>query len=72
MFGTSDGQVIVMSSTGAMLSQTSVAEGQEIVSLAWSCEKFNLSEDGMADNNNSQSEVPGKHWLMSVIVFYKH
>lgn len=47
MFGTSDGQLIVMSSTGAMVSQVTINEGFEITSMTWSCEKFNMEE---ADN----------------------
>ena len=44
MFGTTDGQIIVMSSTGAMVSQVTVLEGMEITTLLWSCEKFNMEE----------------------------
>lgn len=44
MFGTTDGQIIVMSSTGAMISQVIVHDGKEISSMAWSCERFNMEE----------------------------
>ena len=44
LFGTTDGQVIVMSSTGAMLAQVTVVDSQEVASLTWSCEKFYLGE----------------------------
>ena len=44
MFGTTDGQIIVMSSTGAMVSQIMINEGMEISALSWSCEKFNMEE----------------------------
>ncbi|KAL8575279.1 hypothetical protein ACOMHN_001824 [Nucella lapillus] len=52
MFGTTDGQVIVMSSTGAMVRQFTVHEGNEILAMAWSCEKFNMEE---VDNKDSDS-----------------
>ena len=51
MFGTTDGQIIVMSSTGAMVSQIMIHEGMEISALAWSCEKFNMEE---TDTDNDQ------------------
>ena len=64
MFGTSDGQMVVMSSTGAMLAQVTVQEGQELTNMAWSCEKFYLSEadaqddtsGGGCDNSHSRSK----------------
>ena len=43
-FGTTDGQIIIMSSTGAMVSQVTILEGMEITTLLWSCEKFNMEE----------------------------
>ncbi|CAG5121578.1 unnamed protein product [Candidula unifasciata] len=44
MFGTLDGQIIVMSSTGLVVTQVTVHEGFEITNMAWSCEKFNMEE----------------------------
>ena len=55
MFSTSDGQLIVMSSTGAMLSQVVVADGADISSMAWSCEKFVLTEQDAEDDRNPHS-----------------
>lgn len=52
MFGTSDGQIILMSSAGVMLSQISVYAGMEIGTMAWSSEKFNMDE---TDGNTSSS-----------------
>ena len=52
MFGTTDGQVIVMSSTGAMIRQFTVHEGNEITSMAWSCEKFNMEEAEARDGDS--------------------
>ena len=53
MFATTDGQVIVMSGNGGMLSQVTVLEGQEIVEMSWSCEKFNMDE---TDNNEDGAD----------------
>ena len=44
MFGTTDGQVIVMSANGAMLAQVTLVDGTEITAMSWSCEKFYLDE----------------------------
>ena len=55
MFGTTDGQIIVMSSTGAMVTQVTVLEGMEITTLIWSCEKFNMEES--EDNRDSGVKV---------------
>lgn len=59
MFGTTDGQLLVMSATGAMLTQVVMQDGVEITSMAWSCEKFGLSEqdaDIAADHDKSESK----------------
>lgn len=55
MFGTTDGQIIVMSSQGAMVTQITVLEGMEISSILWSCEKFNMEEEE-GNHDNSQCE----------------
>ena len=55
LFGTTDGQIIVMSSTGAMVTQVTVLEGMEITTLIWSCEKFNMEES--EDNRDSGVKV---------------
>ncbi|XP_062585793.1 tubby-related protein 4-like [Saccostrea cucullata] len=52
LFGTMDGQIIVLSSTGTMVTQVMVMQGTEIISLAWSCEKFNMDESSMEQNEN--------------------
>ncbi|VDI53276.1 Hypothetical predicted protein [Mytilus galloprovincialis] len=52
IFGTTDGQVILMSSAGVMLTQISVQIGMDIVSMAWSSEKFNMDE---TDGNTQTS-----------------
>lgn len=54
MFGTTDGQIVVMSSTGAMVSQVTIHENMEITSLLWSCEKFNM-EENTAENNHDNA-----------------
>lgn len=59
MFGTTDGQVIVMSSTGAMIRQFTVNEGTEITSMAWSCEKFNMEEADSKENDSVNKDDGG-------------
>ncbi|XP_052243731.1 tubby-related protein 4-like isoform X2 [Dreissena polymorpha] len=51
VFGKTDGQLIVMSSTGAMLTQVTVWSGVEITSLHWSCQKFNMEENPIHDSS---------------------
>lgn len=51
LFGTTDGNIIVMSSTGAMQSQITVLENMEITSLLWSCEKFNMEENASTNSD---------------------
>ncbi|XP_078617700.1 tubby-related protein 4-like isoform X1 [Branchiostoma floridae x Branchiostoma japonicum] len=52
LFGTADGQVIVMDSHGAMVAQCILDDDDEIRSLAWSGEKFH-----MVNTSDSESEV---------------
>lgn len=52
LFGTMDGQIIVLSSTGTMITQVVVLQGSEIISLTWSCEKFNMDESSAEQNEN--------------------
>lgn len=52
IFGTMDGQIIVLSSTGTMVTQVVVLQGTEIISLTWSCEKFNMDESSTEQNEN--------------------
>lgn len=54
MFGTSDGRVIVMSSTGAMVAQVTLMEGQEISCIEWNCEKFYLNERNSSAPDDTQ------------------
>lgn len=76
MFGTTDGQIIVMSATGAMVTQITVLEGMEITSLLWSCEKFNMEEseanqeNGNKDNGEPESgmdESTQKSWKTAFV-----
>jgi len=53
MFGTTDGQIIVMSSTGAMVTQVTILENMEITSLLWSCEKFNMEENSASSSDSA-------------------
>lgn len=71
MFGTSDGQIIVMSSTGAMLTQVMVLEGAEIGAMSWSCEKFNMDEAEANKNEkyNHSSKSPTSFSFINFQVF---
>ena len=61
MFGTTDGQIILMSSAGVMLTQISIQLGMEIISMAWSSEKFSMDEtDGTTPSSRLSSSSKGK------------
>ncbi|XP_013385175.1 tubby-related protein 4 isoform X2 [Lingula anatina] len=46
LLGTSDGQIIVLTSSGATVTQVTILSGQEMSHMAWSCEKFSMESDG--------------------------
>ena len=56
MFGTTDGQILVMSAAGLMLTQVATMDGVEIMNMAWSCEKFCLSEQDAESLQERDSE----------------
>lgn len=64
MFGTTDGQVIVMSVVGLPLAQVSVSQGSDIVSMAWSCNKFELAEDKTPASPLSSTQDEGLYTLL--------
>ena len=68
LFGTTDGQIIVMSATGAMLTQVIVNEGNEIVSMLWSCEKFNMDETESKSTSTSDQDfiTTTGMWLLCI------
>ena len=72
MFGTTDGQIIVMSSTGAMVSQVTVHDGMEISAMAWSCERFNMEEVEFTDDNHrtEQGESHALRCLSEVLSWH--
>ncbi|KAH9505615.1 Tubby- protein 4 [Bulinus truncatus] len=71
MFGTLDGQIIVMSSTGAVVTQVTVHEGFEITSMAWSCERFNMEEaETGRDTGDRGSEASTKSYVLAVCFKY--
>ena len=61
IFGTTEGQVIVMSANGNMVARATIQEGAEIMSLSWSCEKFNMEENDMESNGESRDVDSSKH-----------
>ncbi len=69
LFGTTDGQIVVMSSTGAMLAQLSLGEGKEISSMAWSCPKFFLEDQG-SNRDVSENESGMTRFVQPVSVLY--
>ncbi|XP_074604011.1 WD40 superfamily protein Tusp [Brevipalpus obovatus] len=55
IFGTSNGSILVIDINGTIVAQTSVRDGHNIRSMAWSSEKFKMedSEDDGSSNFNS-------------------
>lgn len=54
LFGTSTGQLVVMTSAGGtIITELSLNEGYTVTSLKWNCEKFRLVED---DNQSTDSD----------------
>jgi hypothetical protein len=50
-----------MSSAGVMLTQISIQLGMEIISMAWSSEKFSMDEtDGTTPSSRLSSSSKGK------------
>lgn len=70
MFGTTDGQVIVMSVVGLPLAQVSVSQGSDIVSMAWSCNKFELGEDKTPASPLSSTQDEGLCTLLLSLCFF--
>jgi hypothetical protein len=58
MFGTSDGRAIIMTAAGAMVTQVTLEDDQEIERMQWSCEKFVL-EDWARDSDDASSDDGG-------------
>lgn len=44
LFGTSNGQLVVMDVHGAMMAQVEIANQVAVTAMAWSCEKFKMEE----------------------------
>ena len=65
LFGTSDGQMVVMTATGSMLAQVTVSAGLEITAMAWSCQRFFLEDQDQLNRDNcdagSNSEFQRHH-----------
>ncbi|XP_052088596.1 tubby-related protein 4-like [Mytilus californianus] len=71
IFGTTDGQVILMSSAGVMLTQISVQIGMDIVSMAWSSEKFNMDEtDGNTQTSRQSLSSKEETHILAVCFRY--
>ncbi|XP_077868166.1 tubby-related protein 4-like [Saccoglossus kowalevskii] len=62
LFGTSDGQIIVMDIHGAMVTQCTLSDKCEIHSISWSCEKFrmiNVSDSDQEDGGEKRKKSEG-------------
>lgn len=51
LFGTSNGQILVIDVHGVMVAQVSIQDGMPIASMCWSCEKFKMEETDEEDSS---------------------
>lgn len=59
LFGTADGQVIVMDCHGRMLAHVLLHESDGIVGMSWNCPDF-LVEDSTESDTDSDDNVPSQ------------
>lgn len=59
LFGTADGQVIVMDCHGRMLAHVLLHESDGIVSMSWNCPNF-LVEDSTESDTDSDDSTPAQ------------
>ena len=60
MLGTSDGQLVVLSSRGVVLNQTTLVPGVEVTGMAWPGEKFKFTEEMNSSTTSSTSPAGRK------------
>lgn len=62
LFGTADGQVIVMDCHGRMLAHVLLHESDGIVSMSWNCPDFLVEDSTESDTDSDDSVLPlGTH-----------
>ena len=57
MLGTTDGQLVVLNSSGVLLSQSTLVQGVEVCSMRWPGEKFKFSDDVIAHDDSSENST---------------
>lgn len=58
LFGTADGQVIVMDCHGRMLAHVLLHESDGIVSMSWNCPDFLVEDSTESDTDSDDSILP--------------
>lgn len=69
LFGTADGQVIVMDCHGRMLAHVLLHESDGIVSMSWNCPDFLVEDSTESDTDSDDSILPlGKKKVISFLL----
>lgn len=71
LFGTADGQVIVMDCHGRMLAHVLLHESDGIVGMSWNCPGF-LVEDSTESDTDSDDNPPSQGTALSHLHDYKY
>lgn len=58
LFGTADGQVIVMDCHGRMLAHVLLHESDGIVSMSWNCPDFLVEDSTESDTDSDENVLP--------------
>lgn len=58
LFGTADGQVIVMDCHGRMLAHVLLHESDGIVSMSWNCPDFLVEDSTESDTDSDDNILP--------------
>ena len=58
LFGTADGQVIVMDCHGRMLAHVLLHESDGIVSMSWNCPDFLVEDSTESDTDSDDNVLP--------------
>lgn len=58
LFGTADGQVIVMDCHGRMLAHVLLHESDGIVSMSWNCPDFLVEDSTESDTDTDENVLP--------------
>lgn len=71
LFGTADGQVIVMDCHGRMLAHVLLHESDGIVGMSWNCPDF-LVEDSSESDTDSDENAPSQGNSLPCYSGYKY